>query len=117
MLGERLRTIRKSNNLTQKYVAEILQMPRSTYNSYEQGVADPNVDTLIKLAKILNVSVDTLVGNETTYSKEKRELLEIINKLSDIECRKLYNYAEGIIMNRQVETRKNILKLHLEEEN
>lgn len=59
--GNRLKTFRTLNGLTQGEVAEVLNLDRSTYTYYEKGRV-PNLDTLNKLSKIFNVSVAELIG-------------------------------------------------------
>lgn len=103
--------LRKEKGLTQQEVADKLNIARTTYQSYEKGRNEPSINQLKQLSKLFNVSSDVLIGNEINKSQQKKELLEIINQLSDIECRKLFNYAEGIIMNRQAEQRNNQLKI------
>ncbi len=64
MIKKELKLLRESENLTQKDMAEMLNMSVTGYASYEQGKAEPDIDTLIILARFFNVSVDYLVGNE-----------------------------------------------------
>ena len=59
--GNRLKTFRTLNGLTQGEVAEVLKLDRSTYTYYEKGRV-PNLDTLNKLSKLFNVSVAELIG-------------------------------------------------------
>ena len=59
--GNRLKTVRTLNGLTQGEVAEVLKLDRSTYTYYEKGRV-PNLDTLNKLSKLFNVSVAELIG-------------------------------------------------------
>lgn len=111
MNKEILRSIREKSNLTQKEVAEKLNIPRSTYNSYEQGIADPNVEKLIKLSQIFNVTIDKLVGNEISIDNETQKVIDTCKKLNHVEISKLIHYAEGMIMNRQYEQKQKIIKI------
>lgn len=61
MLGSRLRTIRKQNSLTQQEVSDLLSIDRSTYTSYELGRNRPDADMLRKLARVFDVSADTIL--------------------------------------------------------
>ncbi len=60
MLHEVLKMLRLNSRMTQKQVAEMLNVDRSTYTYYETGKIKPNVDTLVKLCNIFNVSMDIL---------------------------------------------------------
>lgn len=59
---ERLRDTREDRDLTQKAVAEILNIRQSDYSKYELGKHMMGVDKYIALAKYYNVSLDYLCG-------------------------------------------------------
>ncbi len=61
MLPEKLKSLREGANLTQKQVADVLNVDRSTYTYYELGKSRPDMDALIQLASIFKVSVDELL--------------------------------------------------------
>lgn len=56
MVGEVLRKLRLQNNLTQKQVAEIMKIDRSTYSYYEIGRTVPDVYTMSVLSRIYNIA-------------------------------------------------------------
>lgn len=60
--GERLREERIAQNLTQEDMAKKLGITRQAYGNYETGKRDVDSQTLVNLVKILNVSVDYLLG-------------------------------------------------------
>ena len=59
---ENLKDARISAGLSQKEVAEQLGVAKSSYSLYESGKREPDVDKIKKLAQILGVSSDTLLG-------------------------------------------------------
>lgn len=61
-MGEKLRSLRIENNLTQKQVADRIGLAISAVSSYESGSRYPTYDTLIKLARMFHVSTDYLLG-------------------------------------------------------
>ncbi len=63
-LGQALRLLRKNCNLTQKQVAEILNLDRSTYAYYEGGTTEPDLKSIRKLAQIFNVDPVALLPDE-----------------------------------------------------
>lgn len=79
--SERLKDLRKQAGLTQVDVAERLGISQPAYASWERGVKKPTQENLVKIAQILNVSVDYLVGNseETTDELDNIELLFRMN--------------------------------------
>lgn len=61
-LSENLRRYREQAGYTASEFASILDIPNSTYGSYETTTKVPRLDKLIKIADTLNVSLDDLVG-------------------------------------------------------
>lgn len=60
----RLKQERKNKNLSQLYIANILNLTKSTYNKYELGIVIPSIDKIITLAKFYKVSIDYLLGKK-----------------------------------------------------
>lgn len=61
-LSDQLRMTRMSRNLTQQQVADKLQIDRSTYTYYETGTTTPSIFTLMKLAEIFQVPIDSILN-------------------------------------------------------
>ena len=61
---ERLVELRNDRSLSQRQLAEALGSKRTTVSSWENGVSEPNITTLIKIAVLFDVSVDYLIGLE-----------------------------------------------------
>lgn len=59
---ERLLALRKANNLTQVEISKAIGITSRTYQRYECGEREPNLSTLIALAKFYKVSLDYLAG-------------------------------------------------------
>ena len=59
---KRIRELREDHDLTQRQVAELLNMPQPQYFRYEQGYRDIPTDILIRLADYYAVSTDYLLG-------------------------------------------------------
>ena len=61
MLGARIAALRRDAGLSQSQLAAILKISPSTMGMYEQGRREPSVQTLVDLAKALDVSTDYLL--------------------------------------------------------
>ena len=61
-LGEKLKELRKEKGLTQKQVAEQLNINSVTYLHYEKQQREPPLSLLAEFAKFYNVTVDYLLG-------------------------------------------------------
>ncbi|WP_035172041.1 helix-turn-helix domain-containing protein [Caldanaerobius polysaccharolyticus] len=68
MFCKTLKKLRKSHNMTQDELAEMLSLSRSAISLYETGRREPDYSILTKLADIFDVSVDYLLGREVKYS-------------------------------------------------
>lgn len=89
MLAERIRELRQKKNLTQKDIADKLIISHQTVGSWERGRTEPSSDALKELATIFDVSIDYLLGNESSLDtddiKQARHLRNIATHLdSDI---------------------------------
>lgn len=60
-LGERIRSLRIKNNLSQEQLADKLCVSSRIIYDYENGLKRPGLDTIIELAKLFNVLVDDLL--------------------------------------------------------
>jgi len=59
---KRIRDLREDADLTQKQVAELLHMHKTTYRRYETGEREVPLNIAILLAKQYGVSLDYLAG-------------------------------------------------------
>lgn len=64
MLPKILKKLRENCGFTQQQVADTLNIDRSTYAYYETGKTTPDINTIIKLAKIYNVSYAEIFEDE-----------------------------------------------------
>ena len=60
--GNRLKTLRSHNSLTQAQLAQKLGVTKSVISAYETGLRLPSYDILISIAQIFKVSTDYLLG-------------------------------------------------------
>ncbi len=66
-IGENIKILRMSANMTQGDLADKLRVTVSSISAYENGVRMPSYDTLIKIARLYNVTTDNLLGFSTEY--------------------------------------------------
>ena len=62
--NERLKELRLQSALMQKEIAQLLGVSVRTFQHYEAGEREPNIDTLIQIADFFKVSLDELVGRD-----------------------------------------------------
>lgn len=61
---ENLASLRSAKGMSQKAMAEAIDVAQSTYSLYEKGAREPNINKIIKIATVLNVSADELLGTK-----------------------------------------------------
>lgn len=79
-LGERIRLLRKENNINQKTFAKYLNISNSTLSQYESNVRVPNDEIKKDIAKHFNVSMDYLMGLsniKNPYSTEYKNNVDL----------------------------------------
>lgn len=79
-----IKNFRKENNLSQAEFANMLQVSRTTVVSYEKGTKEPTLYVLFRAAKVMNCSLDELVGINSPENKVK-----LYNSLDDNNTLKL----------------------------
>lgn len=84
--GERLLFVLKEKEMTQRELAEKININETALSRYVNGSRKPRMDILVNIARALNVSVEYLAGNE----ESEIEFQEIKNVL----CRNLYTMSK-----------------------
>ena len=67
MTAQALQELRKAKKMSQKEVAAHLDIPATTYNTYESGRTEPPIEILVRLSHLYGVSVDLIVQRDRTY--------------------------------------------------
>lgn len=75
-----IREVRRSRDITQKQLAEVIGVGVSVISKYEKGIITPPSDKLKRIADFLGVSVDRLLDEKTEVRKENS-----VFKRNDIE--------------------------------
>lgn len=60
--AENLRTIRKERHFSQEELAELLDVSRQAVSKWEQGSGYPETEKLLALSRVLDCSLDDLMG-------------------------------------------------------
>ncbi|HFH7176627.1 TPA: helix-turn-helix domain-containing protein [Streptococcus agalactiae] len=62
VFSDRLAELRKKRGLTQQQIADELSVNRVTYTNWEKGNREPSLENVVKIAHILDVTTDYLLG-------------------------------------------------------
>ena len=94
MTAEMLRELRRGKRLSQKEVAGQLNIPATTYNTYESGRTEPPIEILVRLSFLYKLPVDAIVQRNRTYKTTDdigKQLAEFKGELEQLDK----DYAES----------------------
>ena len=106
-LGEKIKVLRKNKNLTQADLAKMCgYRSLTTINKIELGINQVPISTVEKLATALDVTPAYLMGWEEVMEDKRiddghRELVALIEQLTDEEVAELSNFVDYIISKRK----------------
>lgn len=115
--AEKLKALRLENNMTQDYVAEQINVARSTIAGYETKNRQPSHEKLTSFAKLFRVSIDYLLNDDErsrivvtearTLPQDALDLLERYQKLSIRSKKDLVKHLQLLeLQDEQRSTRK-----------
>lgn len=64
MVGKNIKRYREEKNITQEALAETLCVTRQAVSNWECGKAEPDIETLQRIATVLDVTVEELIYGE-----------------------------------------------------
>ena len=106
-IGQYIQSLRKAAGLTQKELAEKLNLSFQAVSKWENGDSLPDTGVLLDLCDILNTTADKLLNGGSIVAKERRlmrledvvtgfQYLEDIGKLFGEDCSFYTGMIEGI---------------------
>ncbi len=97
--GSFIREKRKEKGLTQKEVADRLNITDRAVSKWERGICAPDIALLEPLSKILDVSISDLIsGEESQVANNNEIIVETINYSNREMTRKTKRLKQGLII-------------------
>lgn len=87
MLGDKIKTYRELNKMTQNEIAEILEVSTATISKYESGLLEPNIESLKRLAQTFNITIDELIKDEEKFDISKVNILKTLREQKEIKLK------------------------------
>lgn len=88
MTAQAIQELRKAKKLSQKEVAAYLNIPATTYNTYESGRTEPPIEILVRLSHLYNMPIDIIVQRDRTYGTADdvgRQMAELKAEMQKID--------------------------------
>lgn len=106
-LSERLAAARKERNMTQREVADRLNVSFQAVSLWERGETSPDIDKLVEIASIYRVTTDWLL----TGAKEENVFMDFQESLSDrlFDENRMYTYIKTYASVRQLYQTSRVL--------
>ena len=102
MINDNIRRYRKEKKLSQEEMAIKLCVVRQTVSKWENGLSVPDADVLIKMADLLEVSVNKLLGIEIEQNNIENLTEEMIAAASELEFEKAAELRDKITKLKQM---------------
>lgn len=83
MLSDNIKALRKEKGLTQEEFAIRLNVVRQTVSKWEKGLSVPDAEMLQKIAEVLEVNVQELLGVPNTSEYEQSELALQLSRINE----------------------------------
>ncbi|WIV13585.1 helix-turn-helix transcriptional regulator [Proteiniborus sp. MB09-C3] len=98
-IGEVIREYRKRKNMTQEEIANCLGVTAPAVNKWENGNSQPDIMLLAPIARLLNITLDTLLSFEEELTAEEINsfVYEIDGKLKEETYEEAFQWAKGKI--------------------
>ena len=97
LFNEKLKILRKGNNLTQEELAEKLNVSRQAITKWESSDGTPDVENLKQISILFNTTIDELIKEDKVVASEIKEQYSYIEELEidhikhfDIHICKIY---------------------------
>lgn len=81
--------LRKENGMSQEFLADKLFVSRKTISQWENGETTPDLDDLINLSLLFNITLDELVFNKKLNLENQPQI--IYNSSQEIDWESLFN--------------------------
>ncbi|MBC8587790.1 helix-turn-helix domain-containing protein [Paratissierella segnis] len=98
-IGEVIREYRKKKNITQEEMANRLGVTAPAVNKWENGNSQPDIMLLAPIARLLNITLDTLLSFEEELTAEEINniIYEMDTKLKNENYEEVFKWAKGKI--------------------
>ena len=97
-LGDKIKKYREENRMTQRDIAEILEVEPGTVSKYESGMLEPNIESIKRLSETFGITVDELLKeDDEKVDISKINVLEVLREQKEMKLKgNLYHNTQII---------------------
>ena len=97
-LGDKIKKYRELNKMTQRDIAEILEVEPGTVSKYESGMLEPNIESIKRLSETFGITIDELIKeDDEKFDISKINVLEVLREQKEIKLKgNLYHNTQII---------------------
>jgi len=102
-IGKRIRCIREAKGMTAKEVISSVGMGAPMYSRIENGVNEPSLTTLERIAKALGIQLSVFFDTEgkladvNSYDASTMEKIELIESLNEDEKKMIFSFVDALV--------------------
>lgn len=86
MIGEKIKLLREKRGLTQEELAEKIGVSKSSISQWENGMKEPRMGMIQKVADLFGVTKSYIIENETQeYDPDALEILDMLENNYDLK--------------------------------
>lgn len=87
-IGSRIRKYREERGISQKQLAQLINVSNSRISNWEQGINRPDADIIADICRALNVSPSELMGIRLAsdeFTEQEKKLIRAYREKSDMQ--------------------------------
>ncbi len=93
-LGKKIKQLRKLSGMTQEQLAEKLNVSRQALSKWENGTSMPDIESVVKISTLFQISLDELLRKEETKMEEQKSQIT----LEDLSRINLHNRKMNLLL-------------------
>ena len=97
-LGDKIKKYREENRMTQRDIAEMLEVEPGTVSKYESGMLEPNIESIKRLSETFGITIDELLKeDDEKVDIAKINVLEVLREQKEMKLKgNLYHNTQII---------------------
>lgn len=96
-VGKRIKNEREKNGISRERFAELTKLSSTYISQLELGQRHASLPSTIKIASVLNISLDYLIYGDNVIEVNKDDLIEIINRASKKDLKILKEILTAVL--------------------